>query len=227
MKRCENGHFYEPDKHGSCPYCGVDNLDLGPTRPAEYTAPGTQSDPKLAPQSTQRTNRLAGLFQRSEPSLEGPTGVPPKGGRAQQPPEDTRPRFEEIRDVDDTDGQTVGLNFKKLGIDPVVGWLVCTEGADKGRDYRIRSENNFLGRGENMHIVIQGDSTISRERHAVLSYDPKTNSFTLLPGSGRGIVHLNGEPLYQHRELSPYDEIELGNTKLMFVPFCGPKWQWK
>src|SRR5262249_26846325 len=32
------------------------------------------------------------------------------------------------------------------GISPVVGWLVCVEGPDKGRDFRIHSEKNFIGR---------------------------------------------------------------------------------
>ena len=44
------------------------------------------------------------------------------------------------------EGRTVGLIRKRTGLDPVVGWLVCIAGPDKGRDYRIHSERNFLGR---------------------------------------------------------------------------------
>src|SRR5258708_3260880 len=51
------------------------------------------------------------------------------------------------------------------GIDAVVGWLVCVHGRNRGRDYRIRSENNTVGRSENMDICISGDDLISRERH--------------------------------------------------------------
>lgn len=33
MKRCEMGHYYDPEKHSTCPFCGVSNLDIGETRP--------------------------------------------------------------------------------------------------------------------------------------------------------------------------------------------------
>ena len=68
------------------------------------------------------------------------------------------------------------------GIDPVVGWIVCVEGQDKGRDYRIRTERNFIGRNDSNDIVIKGDDSISRERHAIISFNPRTNSFRLAPG---------------------------------------------
>lgn len=60
-------------------------------------------------------------------------------------------------------GATVAMVRKKMGIDPVVGWLVCVEGPEKGRDYRIRSERNGIGRGSDMAISIQGDEAISEK----------------------------------------------------------------
>jgi len=107
-----------------------------------------------------------------------------------------------------------------------VGWLVCVEGADKGRDYRIRSEKNFIGRSEKMDIQISGDETISRENHAVVSFNPKNNAFKIHPGDGRGIVYLNGDDVDTPQELKPFDTVELGQTKLMFMPFCGERFQW-
>lgn len=111
-------------------------------------------------------------------------------------------------------------------IDPVVGWFVSTHGPEKGKDYRIRSENNTIGRSKDMYICISGDESISRERHAVITFDPKNNAFFLGPGDGRGLVYVNGEALLAHRKLQPYDQIQLGKTKLMFVPFCGEKYSW-
>ena len=32
LKRCENGHYFDPGKHTSCPSCGVQMIDM-PTRP--------------------------------------------------------------------------------------------------------------------------------------------------------------------------------------------------
>jgi hypothetical protein len=39
-------------------------------------------------------------------------------------------------------------------------------------------------------------------------------------------VYLNDEEVTVPTELKPYDIIELGQTKLMFVPFCGEHFQW-
>lgn len=63
--------------------------------------------------------------------------------------------------------------MKKVGIDPVVGWLVCIKGPSRGRDYRIRSGRNGIGRSDAMDVPIAGDDTVSRENHAFLVYEPQ------------------------------------------------------
>jgi hypothetical protein len=127
----------------------------------------------------------------------------------------------------DEDGITVGYYRKKIGIDPVVGWLVCIEGEDRGRDYRLHSEKNFIGRSEKMDVCIRGDEGISRENHAIISFNPRNYAFKLQPGEGRGLVYLNGEDLDVPVSLKPYDVIELGQTKLMFISFCGENFKWE
>jgi len=124
-------------------------------------------------------------------------------------------------------GETRHIWAKRLGgIDPVVGWLVCVEGPDRGRDYRIHSERNYIGRAPTMDIAVTGDAAVSRDNHAVLSYDPRRRNFRLAPGESRGIVYLNDEEVVAATELKPYDRIELGETKLLFVPFCGEQFVW-
>lgn len=125
------------------------------------------------------------------------------------------------------EGETVHVWKERLGnIDPVVGWLVCVEGPDRGRDFRVHTERNFIGRAPNMDIAITGDDGISRENHAVLSYNPKRHVFRVAPGDGRGLVYLNDEEVLGAMEIKPYDLIELGVTKLLFVPFCGERFTW-
>jgi hypothetical protein len=118
-------------------------------------------------------------------------------------------------------GATVGIFKNRIGIDPPVGWLVCIDGPDRGMDYKIRSENNSIGRSETMRICIDGDATIARENHAFVSYDPESNTYNVLPGNARGLVYLNRGPVYAPTTLRPFDEIKLGNTTLLFVPLCG------
>lgn len=127
---------------------------------------------------------------------------------------------------DDEDGKTVAIIRKDMGIDPVVGWIVCTEGEEKGKDFRIHTDNNFIGRSEKMDICIKGDETISRENHAVLSFDSVEKVFYFSPGDGRSIVRVNGKSVFQTVQLNAYDVITIGKTEFSFVPFCGEKFSW-
>lgn len=124
------------------------------------------------------------------------------------------------------DGRTVAIIKEDMGIDPVVGWLICMDGNEKGRDYRIHTDNNYIGRGEKMDICIRGDDTISRENHAVVSYDAKDKIFYFSPGDGRSIVRLNDKAIFATAEIHAYDIIEIGKSKLIFMPLCGEKFEW-
>ena len=121
---------------------------------------------------------------------------------------------------------TVAIWGKETGIDPVVGWLVCHEGANQGRDYRIRSGYNNIGRDTSSQICIAGDETIARIEHAKIFYDGENANFHVVPASGRSGVYLNGKVVLQPAELKAYDVLKVGSTKLMFVPFCGEKFRW-
>jgi hypothetical protein len=203
LKRCENGHYFDPGKHTACPSCGVQNINFEPTRqkdPSADAGPGVG----LGPGAGAGAAGGAGAQTAARPS--------PDAARAPRPSDD---------------GKTVSLIRKKAGIDPVVGWLVCVAGADRGRDFRIRSEKNFIGRAETMDVCIPGDDTISRENHAIISFNPKSCQFKLHPGESRGLVYLNGEEVDQPSGIKAGDNIELGQTKLMFVPLCTDAFTWE
>ena len=125
------------------------------------------------------------------------------------------------------DGVTQIYMGAKPGFNPVVGWLVCIEGPDRGRDYRIRGQRNFIGRDQRMDICISGDNEISRENHAEITYDPRGNAFRLAPGTSRSLAYLNGKLLESPSLLYSFDLIELGRTHLRFIPFCGEGFQWE
>jgi hypothetical protein len=118
-------------------------------------------------------------------------------------------------------GVTVGAWQRKTGIDPVVGWLVCTKGVNKGRDYRLHSDRNQVGRAPNMDICIEQDETITRENHCQLVYDTRGKTFSLVPGVGRNVVYVNGKGVLGAIELAAFDQIDIGEGSFRFVPFCG------
>lgn len=226
MKRCPKGHYYDSSKNTTCPYCGVQKIsnDSMETQ-GKYNTPNSQGNSamKRCPNGhyydTTKFSSCPSCWGKGEE-----VNVT-QAKRVEKPAE--KPIEKPVQKVEPQEGVTVGIIKKNIGIDPVVGWLVCIDGKDKGRDYRIRSERNFIGRSDKMDICIVGDETISRENHAVISYSPKKNTFKVHPGEGRGIVYLNGEEVDIATDLKPYDLIEMGESQFLFIPFCGEYFVWE
>ena len=176
LKRCTNGHLYNPKKHGQCPYCDENELDKG-----------VKENKKEAPVRKHMT----------------------------------------VSNTHDNGAKTKAFWNESEGVEPAVGWIVCIEGPERGRDYKLKSDKNFIGRSEEMHIHIQGDTFISRRNHAVICYNPKQRNFMLIPGEGTGIIYANEEAVYSPTELSSYDVIEMGKSKFIFMALCGEHFEWE
>lgn len=146
-------------------------------------------------------------------------------GHNQQSPssDESDVQYREIEDVN----KTVGIFKDKYDLDPVVGWLVCIEGPEKGKDYRIWAKINSIGRSERMDICIRKDRTISKENHARLAYDPKHNVFRILPDENTNNIYVNDEPVYSPIKINAYDIIELGKSKVLFLPLCSSRFTWE
>ena len=110
---------------------------------------------------------------------------------------------------------------------PVCGWIVCISGARQGKGYEIKSGKNFVGRADDMDIQILGDNKISRRNHGVIVFDPKKKETVLLPGDSNGLVYHNDAAVYTPTVLNSYDVIEMGDSKFVFVPFCGENFMWE
>ena len=110
---------------------------------------------------------------------------------------------------------------------PVVGWLVCTGGPNRGRDYRIKAGKNAIGRDAKNPIQITGDNAISRDGQAFVFYDDKAVKFHFKDGEqNQNLNYINGETVLNPVELKKGDLIQIGDTVLMFVPLCGDDFKW-
>ena len=125
------------------------------------------------------------------------------------------------------DSMTIQYYQKTLGTEPVVGWLVCVKGVHRGEDFRIKAGRNFLGRSGSMGICLSGDTAISREKHLIVTYDPKTNKFFAQPGDTSILSYLNDMPLLEVTTLKAGDKLSAGESDLIFVPFCGELYTWE
>lgn len=112
--------------------------------------------------------------------------------------------------------------------EPVVGWLVILSGPGKGNFRPIFSGSNTIGRSSNQRIPIDfGDDAISGEKQAFLVYDGRERKYQLVPNLERpNLVHLNDSALLANGVLKAHDKITMGRTMLLFVPLCGPDFDW-
>lgn len=60
-QRCPNGHYYDPAKHTSCPFCGVAGLDVGKTMPSQQSSDPTH--PKNQPLPGDAQGRTQGYYE--------------------------------------------------------------------------------------------------------------------------------------------------------------------
>ncbi|MCC7253312.1 FHA domain-containing protein [Hyphomicrobium sp.] len=112
--------------------------------------------------------------------------------------------------------------------DPVVGWLVVVGGPGIGQYRPIFEGNNSMGRGAGNRIPIDfGDDAISTDEQAYIRYDSSERSFLFVPNLAKtNVVSLNEKRPTGAVELAQMDVITMGRTQLVFVPFCGPDFDW-
>lgn len=254
--RCDKGHFYDKEKYASCPHCGGgaasdDSLtdvfsgdamseyrpDPGPV-PIPDGSLGNQSElPVGGIPADQPTVRKDNILN------ELPT-VP----LTQPLQEETELKTEPIGNMfaDSDDGHTVAFydDFLELagvsntqnlqpGIQPVqtvstpcVGWLVALGGAHIGQDFRLKVGKNFIGRDTQMDIALTGDKSVSRNRHAIVVYEPKQHLYLAQPGDSSGLLYRNNEVVLSPVKLEAYDMLTVGDINLLFMPLCGDRFNW-
>lgn len=228
ITKCENGHYYDIEKYSVCPQCvneGKASPDAGlsAAAPAGYgeTLPlgGDYGAPSAgAAASYGETLPLGGGGFADDMSQDNVT---------QPVTEGFRPDFAGQSGVEDYSGMTEPVYINQsAGFSPVVGWLVCVDGPERGKDYRIKPGYNFIGREERMDICLRGDSKVSGYRDSAIAYDDESKSFYFGHQNGMNPVKVNGKPVINQVELKEHDVITIGSTKLIFVPLCGEKFSW-
>lgn len=207
--KCPNGHYYESSLFGNnCPQCGMSGV-------ASVGADQT-TVPLIIPDVPQPSNAVTEPLTVPQPVVSQPV--------ISQPANVTVPIVsDDDRTLPVTADMLDGMAEKPA---PVVGWLVCTDGVNKGSDYRLHQGRNFIGRSPEMDVCILGDNTVSRSSHAIVVYDPRSNVYLAQPGSSKELFYVNDKLVLNPVELKTMDLLNIGDTKLMFVPLCGEQFHW-
>ena len=209
LTKCANGHFYDGDTYQSCPFCSAPApASSNETIPLDYAPAAVES---VTVAMTTEAFDAGGQGMNDVPKVSEPV------------------RSSVLSD----DSKTISLNsyfpegVADKSVEPVVGWLVCTEGKLYGRDFRLKSGRNFIGRDSSMDVCLAGEMTVSRDRHAILVYEPRGNQFLAMPGETKELVYLNGKVVLIPTEMKKNDQIQIGEVTLMLIPFCDDVFTWK
>ena len=101
--------------------------------------------------------------------------------------------------------------------EPVVAWLVCIKGADRGTNFAVRDKINIVGSLPYNDIQIHNDANVAPQTHACIVYDRDSDVCLLYPGAV-GTVCLNGKFNGFARPLKSFDVVTLGNSMFVYAP---------
>ena len=120
-----------------------------------------------------------------------------------------------------------GSKNTSTNIDPVVGWLVCVDGMHFGESFNIYTGRNSIGRSEVNKIILDKDTTVSRDKHCFVIFEAKKCEFIFMHGESVSLTYVNEETVYDKKQIVKNDRIQIGNNTLLFVPLCDESFKWE
>ena len=231
QRSCPKGHLYDSSLP-SCPYClPGQSGGAGATAPVNSSYGGGYQGGvgATAPANNQYGGGYQGGVGATAPA-NNQYGGGYQGSVGPTAPVNRVPSQEKTTFIGDLadPNSTPAPPPPPTRVRPVVGWLVCVQGPDIGKDFRLHTDFNHVGRAEDQDVCLS-DSTVSRE-HFTVSYDRLNNHYFADMGKGSSMVYINGYSLGGRTVLKKGDQIKVGdNTLLVFIPLeqKDVKWNWK
>ncbi len=248
--RCENGHFYDKEKYASCPHCaGGSAADSGlteaftndVTQPLGFgEMPGfiqgenntEQYDPANLPLSDKSADeKTEAVYQSFEDTPTVPLTIPstvPAGMEDDDYTVGIYDDFFQPSPAKETRQNPIPPRMPAAAkaSAPCVGWLIAMGGEHIGTDFRLKAGKNFIGRSSKMDVALTEDKSVSRDRHAIVVYEPKAHLYLVQPGESSSLVYKNDEVVLTPVQLEAYDVITVGDVNLLFMPLCGTRFNW-
>ncbi len=107
--------------------------------------------------------------------------------------------------------------YQKIGLQRVMGVVICLSGEMAGEGFLLREGNNHIGRASNMDIALTREISISRKKHATIHCDAETGECELLVNESDSEVRCNGNVVLGQCALQGENEIQIGKCCLKVV----------
>ena len=252
LKRCSHGHYYDAERYPVCPHCNEIFEEENYSSEGDYSNnyndilegddSGTlPADPPYAANPPYSVKPPFSTNPGYNNVNAGPKQDFPGNNNAQRYQNSKYDPSTDPANIDpDEDEKTTpwiyGSMSSKPGVpkntvqqarfNPVVGWLVCIEGKHLGKAFPLFTGKNFIGRSIDMDVCLENDLSISRNKHAIIVFEPIQRLFFAQPGEGHELFYVNDNVVLASTQLKAKDVISIGLIKLMFVPFCDEKFGW-
>lgn len=253
--RCEKGHFYDKEKFSTCPHCAGgsasdDSLTAvftenvtEPLEPAQGSAVMEQYEsPAPLPIADIPADQVTvpldytGMGTTTVPlgeEIKDPFSIQNNTSEPEDDDDHTVGFFDDdffaAPPIPEASAASAPVNPAKPTAKvstPCVGWLVSLGGAHIGTDFRLKVGKNFVGRSPQMDIALTEDKSVSRDRHAIVVYEPKEHLYLVQPGEASTLVYKNNEVVLSPVKLAAYDVITVGDVNLLFIPLCNKQFNW-
>lgn len=252
LTKCSRNHFYDGDKYSECPHCNGAGIKLPATEKkasssilGAHVVPSKQTVGKETPQTSsmweKSHHQRNGVTEAVIPAAYvpiNPEGVHQQAGTplpasgeigTNVSPSSVSPLQDAVNVAKSPppaeDVKTMAF-YNIDSAEPVVGWLVCVKGTYLGEGFNLKAGRNLIGRSLKMDIPLAKEPSISRDRHAIITYEPKKRKFYIQPGESNGLTYVNEELLMLPIELKSYDKVQIGSSEFVFCAFCGELFTW-
>ena len=235
LVKCSKGHFYDSERFSSCPHCAPTDTagDSVTISMPSSAAPDVTMAVSLGDAAA--GNDALATESRSYTAMDDPVTQKSQEYGMDGTITDTIRSIENgMNKLPDDDGVTISHYSSMMEqmdtpsiTEPVVGWLVCLSGTYFGQGFPLKSGRNFVGRGRDMDVCLEGEPSVSRKRHAVVIYEHRGRVFLAQPGDSRELFYLNDKVVLENETLQPYDILSIGKVKMMLIPFCTEKFAWE
>lgn len=247
LMKCPNNHFYDGDIYSKCPHCKED-VDDPKTEKLDRShilfgkKEKQNASDELWESLGQDIVQPASQTSEQKEDLEIPTddlrsaienlNVTEKLDRSCDKFNDYENRVPtgigSVKSVPDDEGKTVRFSSRQEDAkEPLVGWLVGLNGEVYGESFPLVTGRNYIGRGADMDVVLRGDPSVSRNKHAIIIYDPKGRQFLLQPGESKELFYMDDKVVLDTQTMTSGCTLCIGETRLRFVAFCGEDFSWE